>query len=76
MIRLQLEFQLLEIIFRITNVAEKMTRYDLDCRAGQLLLLLCLFFDQLVGQLPNFLVLLTQYQFDRVGLCPVFGLLR
>ena len=53
-----------------------MTRYDLDCRAGQLLLLLCLFFDQLVGQLPNFLVLLTQYQFDRVGLCPVFGLLR
>ena len=53
-----------------------MTRYDLDCRAGQLLLLLCLFFDQLVGQLPNFLVLLTQYQFDRVRLCPVLGLLR
>ena len=53
-----------------------MARYDLDCRAGQLLLLFCLFFDQLVGQLPNFLVLLTQYQFDRVHLCPVLGLLR
>ena len=76
MIRLQLEFQLLEIIFCITNVAEKMAWYDLDCRTGQLLLLFWLFFDQLVGQLPNFLVLLTQYQFDRVHLCPVPGFLR
>ena len=76
MIRLQLEFQLLEIIFCITNVAEKMARYDLDCRAGQLLLLFRLFFDQLVWQLPNFLMLLTQHQFDRIHLCPVLGFRR